>query len=59
MDISKVKNYVQRQMKKILLEKVNLQDFIFSKEVKLGSYKSELLPPAALVAKRMMQKDPR
>lgn len=59
MDISQVKNFVQRQLKKILIGKVNLKDFIFAKEVKLGNYKSELLPPSALVAKRMMERDPR
>jgi DNA polymerase zeta len=55
-----IKEYVQRQWKKILQGRVSLEDFVFRKEVKLGSYKSaKSLPPAALVATKMMKKDPR
>lgn len=59
-DISLVKQYSQRQWTKIMKGRVNIQDFIFAKEVKLGTYSAKgPLPPAALVAKQAMQQDPR
>lgn len=55
-DLSLVKAYCQRQWLKILQGQVSLQDFVFAKEVKLGSYSENGLPPpgAALAAKRML-----
>jgi len=59
-DASSVKQYTQRQWMKILKGRANMQDFIFAKEVKLGSYSPKgPLPPAAIVAKQAMQQDPR
>ena len=38
-NVSLVKSYLQRQWKKILAGRVSVQDFIFAKEVRLGTYK--------------------
>ena len=38
-DLSKVKEYFQRQCMKIMSGKISIQDFCFAKEVKLGSYR--------------------
>lgn len=54
-----VKDYLQRQWTRILCERVSLQDFVFSKEVRLGTYRASSLPPAALVATKAMKADPR
>ncbi|VVA94379.1 unnamed protein product [Arabis nemorensis] len=61
-NISEVKLYLYRQWKRILSGRVSLQDFIFAKEVRLGTYStrdSSLLPPAAIVATKAMTADPR
>ncbi|EOA33539.1 hypothetical protein CARUB_v10019649mg [Capsella rubella] len=61
-NISKVKSYLYRQWKRILSGRVSLQDFVFAKEVRLGTYStrdSSLLPPAAIVATKSMRADPR
>ncbi|XWS42404.1 hypothetical protein CRYUN_Cryun16bG0011700 [Craigia yunnanensis] len=60
-DISKVKAYLHRQWARILSSRVSLQDFVFAKEVRLGSYSMKVssLPPAAIVATKAMRADPR
>lgn len=60
-DLIKVKQYLLRQWKRILSGRVSLQDFIFAKEVRLGTYSSRAssLPPAAIVATKAMRNDPR
>ncbi|KAL9379007.1 hypothetical protein Peur_027489 [Populus x canadensis] len=61
-DISEVKTYLQRQWTRILSGRVSLQDFVFAKEVRLGTYStraSSALPPAAIVATKAMRADPR
>ncbi|KAH9689284.1 DNA polymerase zeta catalytic subunit [Citrus sinensis] len=61
-DISEVKAYLQRQWTRILSGRVSLQDFVFAKEVRLGTYStrsSSSLPPAAIVATKAMRADPR
>ncbi|CAN1356690.1 DNA polymerase zeta catalytic subunit [Linum perenne] len=61
-DTSKVKSYLHRQWTRILSGRVSLQDFIFAKEVRLGSYSTKSassLPPAAIVATKAMRSDPR
>ncbi|XP_017700432.1 DNA polymerase zeta catalytic subunit isoform X2 [Phoenix dactylifera] len=60
-DISRVKSYLLRQWTRILSGKVSLQDFIFAKEVRLGTYsvRASSLPPAAIVAIKAMNADPR
>eukprot|EP01052_Picozoa_sp_SAG31_P015259 SAG31_NODE_976_length_10618_cov_3.277118_2_plen_412_part_00 len=58
-DLSKAKRYCQRQWSKILLNRVPVEDMIFKKEVKLGSYRNETtIPPAAVVASKAMAIDP-
>ncbi|KAK4282799.1 hypothetical protein QN277_014132 [Acacia crassicarpa] len=61
-DLSEVKSYLQRQWNRILSGKVSVKDFVFAKEVRLGSYSartSSSLPPAAIVATKAMRFDPR
>ncbi|KAG0496633.1 hypothetical protein HPP92_001324 [Vanilla planifolia] len=60
-DLSEVKTYLHRQWRRILSGKVSLKDFVFAKEVRLGTYSSRAssLPPAAIVAKKAIQIDPR
>ncbi|PNT74600.1 hypothetical protein BRADI_1g18510v3 [Brachypodium distachyon] len=60
-DLVKVKSYLERQWTRILSGKVLIQDFIFAKEVRLGTYSSRAstLPPAAIVATKAMLSDPR
>lgn len=56
-----VKDYVQRQWTKILSGRVSLADFVFAKEVRLGTYSARhgIVPPAAIVAGKAMAGDPR
>lgn len=59
-NLSLVKSYVLEQFHKILQNKVNVSDFCFAKEVRHGTYKNEkYLPPGAVIAKRLIKKDPR
>jgi DNA polymerase zeta len=68
-DVSAVKSYVERQWKRIISGRVSIMDFIFAKEVRLGTYAAERalggalasssIPPAALVATKAMDRDPR
>eukprot|EP00850_Spirogloea_muscicola_P013421 SM000091S24579 [mRNA] locus=s91:158707:170125:- [translate_table: standard] len=60
-DLSQVKRYLQRQWGKILGGRVSIADFVFAKEVRLGSYSpnAAVLPPAAIVASKAMVVDPR
>ncbi|KAI9095522.1 hypothetical protein DFS34DRAFT_662310 [Phlyctochytrium arcticum] len=59
-DLSEVKRYLHRQWSKILSGRVSIQDFIISKEVKLGTYSARgSLPPGAVVSVRKMAKDER
>lgn len=55
-DLSLVKSYCQRQWRKIMEGKASIQDFIIAKEVRLGSYSENGVPPpgAALSARRML-----
>lgn len=58
-DLSKAKRYCQKQWSKILLNRAPVQDLIFQKEVRLGSYRNETsIPPAAVVASKAMAIDP-
>ncbi|TKY87343.1 hypothetical protein EX895_004020 [Sporisorium graminicola] len=59
-DLSIVKSYLQRQWRKILEGRVSPRDFIFAKEVRLGSYSDKVAPPpGAAVSSRRMLADPR
>ncbi len=60
MDISAVKKYVCAQFTKVMQGRVNYKDFIFAKEVRLGTYKNEAyLPPGARVSMRKVARDHR
>ncbi|ONM60806.1 DNA polymerase zeta catalytic subunit [Zea mays] len=60
-DLTKVRTYLERQWTHILSGKVSILDFIFAKEVRLGTYsaRASTLPPAAIVATKAMLSDPR
>ncbi|KAH7676747.1 DNA-directed DNA polymerase protein [Dioscorea alata] len=60
-NIYEVKSYLERQWTRILAGRVSLQDFVFAKEVRLGTYSTRAasLPPAAIVATKAMRIDPR
>lgn len=59
-DLSQVKEYLQRQWAKMREGRVHAHDFIFSKEVRLGTYSDRAqLPPSAYVASKMMSRDRR
>ncbi|KAM1030545.1 hypothetical protein ACFX13_035158 [Malus domestica] len=61
-DMYEVKTYLQRQWKRIISGRVSLQDFVFAKEVCLGTCRASSissLPPAAVVATKAMKTDPR
>jgi DNA polymerase zeta len=53
---------VQRQLAKVMAGRVPLRDFIFAKEVRLGTYSTTAgatLPPAVVVASKALAADPR
>ncbi|KAI4653294.1 hypothetical protein J4E93_001056 [Alternaria ventricosa] len=59
-DLSQVKRYFQAQCAKIMEGRVSIQDFLFAKEVKLGTYSDRgPPPPGALIATKRMLADPR
>ncbi|KAG6332362.1 hypothetical protein ID866_6727 [Astraeus odoratus] len=58
-DLSEVKQYCHRTWSKILRNKVSIQDFIFAKEVRMGTYSDKGPPPPGVtVAARRMLHDP-
>ena len=61
-DLSRVKDLVLKQCARIRAGRVRLDDFVFAKEVRLGTYAAQhvtQLPPAAIVAWKRLQQDPR
>lgn len=59
-DLTQVKSYFQRQCEKIMKGSVSIQDFCFAKEVKLGTYSENgLPPPGALISTKRMLEDAR
>ncbi|KAK9800905.1 hypothetical protein WJX73_009136 [Symbiochloris irregularis] len=61
-DLSQVRIHMERQWDKILAGKISVADFVFAKEVRLGTYSSRpgsVAPPAAIVAAHAMARDPR
>ena len=58
-DLSKVKQYCYSSWEKILDNRASIQDFIFAKEVRLGTYSDKgAPPPGAMVAARRRAIDP-
>ncbi|KAK1947415.1 DNA polymerase zeta catalytic subunit [Phytophthora citrophthora] len=58
-DLSKVKEGMEKYWLQILENRIPLKEFIFAKEVRLGTYSTGSAPPAALVSAKAMGKDPR
>ncbi|KAK4040699.1 hypothetical protein C8A01DRAFT_15433 [Parachaetomium inaequale] len=59
-DLSQVKEYFQSQCSKIMRGAVSVQDFIYAKEIKLGSYSAKGPgPPGALISTKRMLEDAR
>ncbi len=59
-DLSQVKAYFQSQCQKIMAGQVSIQDFLFAKEVKLGTYSDKgPPPPGAMIATKRMLEDER
>ena len=61
-DLSLLKRYVQRNVAKLRSNKLPLQDLVFAKETRLGTYSNSAgatKPPAAIVAEQAMKRDPR
>ncbi|KAF9632557.1 hypothetical protein BFW01_g3420 [Lasiodiplodia theobromae] len=59
-DLSQVKRYFQAQCRKIMEGRISIQDFLFAREVKLGTYADKGLgPPGALIATKRMLADHR
>ncbi|KAG9187773.1 DNA polymerase zeta [Alternaria panax] len=59
-DLSQVKQYFQEQCAKIMEGRISIQDFLFAREVKLGTYSDRgPPPPGALIATKQMLADPR
>ena len=56
-NLSKLKKYLFKCFDKIISGKTIIKNFIFSKEVKLGKYKSDRLPASALIADNLHKKD--
>ncbi|KIP11956.1 hypothetical protein PHLGIDRAFT_510248 [Phlebiopsis gigantea 11061_1 CR5-6] len=58
-DLSEVKDYCCTTWAQVLENRVSLQDFIFAKEVRLGTYSNDVPPPPGVaVATRRMVDDP-
>ena len=59
-NLSIIKSYLYKQWSKIIQNRCSIYDFIFSKEVRLGTYSNRgPPPPAALVCMKKIAKDPR
>ncbi|KAF8122365.1 hypothetical protein EV363DRAFT_1360228, partial [Boletus edulis] len=56
-NLSEVKNYCYKMWSKILRNRISLQDFIFAKEVRMGTYSDKVPPPpgVAVAARRILQ----
>jgi DNA polymerase zeta len=59
-DLSDVKRYCYRSWLKILENKASIQDFIFAREVRIGTYSDKVPPPpGVMVAARRQLEDPK
>ncbi|KAG9311253.1 hypothetical protein JVU11DRAFT_8337 [Chiua virens] len=56
-DLSEVKSYCYKTWSKIMRNRISLQDFIFAKEVKMGTYSDKGPPPpgVAIAARRILE----
>ncbi|TMW55834.1 hypothetical protein Poli38472_008482 [Pythium oligandrum] len=58
-DLSQVRQALEQYWTRMLEDSLPMKDFIFAKEVRLGTYARGSAPPAALVSAKAMAKDPR
>lgn len=58
-DLSRVRAYLENEWSRIHSGRTPISDFIFTKKVKLGKYRSATLPPQALIASVKARIDPR
>lgn len=59
-DVSLIKTYVVEQLIKIATNSVNVKDFMFAKEVRVGTYKNEAyIPPGARLSIKRARDDHR
>lgn len=58
-DLGKLRKYLERIWSRVISQSLPLKMFVFSKKVRLGTYRGESLPPAAIVAQKRIQNDPR
>ena len=59
-DLSIVKKYCQTEWSKVVSDRVPIQDFVFAKEVKLGTYSTNGVPPPGVaLSLAKMKQDPR
>ena len=56
-DLSSVKKYLETQWNRVHNGLVPLRDFVYSKEVRLDTYKPNSEPPGAMVANRARERD--
>ncbi|EAR97516.2 DNA polymerase type-B family protein (macronuclear) [Tetrahymena thermophila SB210] len=56
-NLSKLKNYLNKQWAKILHGHVNFKDFCIAKEVKLGKYKEDRVPAHGIVGLKITEQD--
>ncbi|KAG8828876.1 DNA polymerase zeta [Serendipita sp. 401] len=58
-DLSEVKDYCWRSWTKVLEGRVSIQDFIFAREVRMGTYSDKVAPqPGAAIAAERLAEDP-
>lgn len=57
--IDKAKSVFLSHFDRIVYGRVPVKEFLFAREVRLGTYKADVEPPGVIVAKREMLKDPR
>ncbi|EKX50865.1 Rev3 DNA polymerase zeta, partial [Guillardia theta CCMP2712] len=58
-NISKLKSYMEGVFMDIIASNLNINEYVFAKEVRQGTYASSTLPPAATVNATKVLRDPR
>eukprot|EP00960_Hanusia_phi_P043421 756036-Hanusia_phi.AAC.3 len=58
-NVSKLKSYIESVFRDIIASNLNINEYVFAKEVRQGTYASSTLPPAATVNATRVLRDPR